>query len=290
MRMIAAFFIALGLVPSAHADLLIDFESLPTGGDGYYNGDVGAGAPLRDNYTVIGSQPGLYGGTDYTQVWNAGGAGFSNEFNSQYENWSGWSWSNVQDTTTPGYSNQYAAITGGGADSAGQTVPGGTYAVGFGSGYINLPTGMVAKSVDITNATYAALSMQDGDGFAKQFGGASGNDPDFFNVILSGFDGLDGTGNLLGEIVVSLADYTFADNSQDYILTDWLNVDLSSLGGAKSIAFSFDSSDTGAYGMNTPAYFAMDNLTVTAVPEPSMLVLLGTFAAAAGAMRCRRKS
>lgn len=290
MRIFAALVITLGWTLSAQAELVIDFESLPVGSGGYYNGDPSAVGAVRDNYTVLGSTANAYGGIDSAQVWTSGGAGFSNQVDLVWGSWSGWSWSNVQDKTTPGFSNQYASVTGGGAGSAGQTVPGGTYAVGFGSGYVNLPTGMLAKSVDITNTTYAAFSMEYGDGYAKEFGGFDGNDPDFFNVILSGFDGLDGTGNLLGEVVVNLADYTYADNTQDYVLTDWLNVDLSSLGSARSIAFSFESSDMGGNGINTPSYFAIDNLAVTPVPEPSMLVLLGTFAAAAGAMRCRRKS
>jgi hypothetical protein len=39
--------------------------------------------------------------------------------------------------------------------------------------------------------TYAALSMRDGDGFAKQFGGASGDDPDYFLLTITGRDALD---------------------------------------------------------------------------------------------------
>jgi len=58
------------------------------------------------------------------------------------------------------------------------------------------------------------------------------------------------------------------------ILNTWQSVDLSSLSAAKTLTFSLTSSDNGAYGMNTPAYFAMDNLTLSAVPEPSTLALL----------------
>jgi MYXO-CTERM domain-containing protein len=56
-------------------------------------------------------------------------------------------------------------------------------------------------------------------------------------------------------------------------------VSLASLGAVQSLRFSLASSDTGEYGINTPAYFAMDNLSVTAVPEPSacLLALAGVF-------------
>jgi hypothetical protein len=76
-----------------------------------------------------------------------------------------------------------------------------------------------------------------------------------------------------------LADYRFGDNSQDYIVSDWTYVDFSVLGVADEIRFDFASSDSGMFGINTPQYFAMDNLT--AVPEPSTLLLgsLGCVAA-----------
>ena len=37
-----------------------------------------------------------------------------------------------------------------------------------------------------TNTTYTALSMLNGDGFAKQFGGASGTDADWYNITIEG--------------------------------------------------------------------------------------------------------
>lgn len=290
MRIIATLFIALFSFQQTQAAIVVDFESLPVGSDGYNNGDIGADAAYRSNYTVLGSGTGPYGDTVYSQVWTSDGVEFSNSFSADYGSWSGWSLSNVVDTTTAGYLNQFASYAGGGSDGSGGAIAGGQYAMAFGSGYINLPGGMSAISMDITNATYAGLSMQEGDFFSKAFGGESGNDPDYFRVILSGFDGLDGTGNEVGSLVVNLADFTFADNSQDYILSDWLNVDLTPLGSARSITFDFESSDSGAYGINTPVYFAMDNLTLSTVPEPSMLVLLGSFAAVGGVIRgCKKR-
>ena len=48
------------------------------------------------------------------------------------------------------------------------------------------------------------------------------------------------------------------------------------------IRFTMSSSDNGMFGMNTPAYFAMDNLVV---PEPSSL----TLGALAGLTLLRRR-
>ena len=114
----------------------------------------------------------------------------------------------------------------------------------------------VVTSIYITNGTYAANSMRDGDNIAKKFGGASGNDADWFMLTIKGFTG----GALTTDSVnFYLADYRFADNTQDYIVKNWQWVDLSSLGAVDSVSFSLSSSDTGAWGMNTPAFFALDN-------------------------------
>ncbi|MBT3193431.1 MAG: DUF4465 domain-containing protein, partial [Verrucomicrobia bacterium] len=48
---------------------------------------------------------------------------------------------------------------------------------------------------------------------------------------------------------------------EDYIVGEWTWVDLTSFGPAvKSLHFSLSSSDNGAWGMNTPAYYAIDDL------------------------------
>ena len=50
------------------------------------------------------------------------------------------------------------------------------------------------------------------------------------------------------------------------LLDTWEWVDLTSLGVVYGLEFELTSSDTGAYGMNTPAYFAMDDLESTPCP------------------------
>ncbi len=59
-----------------------------------------------------------------------------------------------------------------------------------------------------------------------------------------------------------LADYRFDESEKDYIIKTWQWVDLSSLGKVDSLMFGLESSDNGDWGMNTPAYFCMDDLTV----------------------------
>ena len=115
------------------------------------------------------------------------------------------------------------------------------------------------------------FAVLNGDGFSKKFGGPSGNDPDFFKLTITGKDA---TGATTGAVDLFLADYRFSDNSLDYVLSDWTFVDLSSLGAVSSLAFALDSSDTGQFGINTPGYFALDDLSVNAVPEPSTALML----------------
>ena len=112
--------------------------------------------------------------------------------------------------------------------------------------------------------------MRDGDDFAKQFGGAGGDDPDFFSVTFTGWDDINLGGSSIGSVEFFLADYRFADNNLDYIVDQWMEVNLNSLSSARSIEISFDSSDVGMFGTNTPLYVAVDNVTYSAasVPEP----------------------
>ena len=112
----------------------------------------------------------------------------------------------------------------------------------------------------IANTTFAYNSMKSGDAFAKKFGGASGNDADSFVLKISAFH----KGQLLFSKRVVLADFRFADNSKDYILDSWAIVDLSwpqmEVGPRDSFVFDLMSSDNGQFGMNTPGFFAIDEV------------------------------
>jgi len=170
--------------------------------------------------------------------------------------WSGWAISSTTDVTTPGPANQYSAITGRGFDNSS------TYAVGgiFSPTIMELTGSAEGGLVDgfyITNSTYAFWSLVLGDNFAKKFGGETGNDPDFFLLTIEKYlDGEKGP----QKVEFYLADYRFEDNTQDYIISDWTYIDLKPLANADSLVFTLSSSDVGDFGMNTPAYFCMDNL------------------------------
>jgi hypothetical protein len=112
----------------------------------------------------------------------------------------------------------------------------------------------------IANTTFAYNSMKSGDAFAKKFGGSSGNDADSFVLKISAFH----KGQFLFSKRVILADFRFANNAKDYILDSWAIVDLSmpqkEVGPRDSFVFELMSSDNGQFGMNTPGFFAIDEV------------------------------
>ena len=66
------------------------------------------------------------------------------------------------------------------------------------------------------------------------------------------------------------------DSADDFILDTWAFVALDSLGIVAALKFALSSSDVGAFGINTPTYFAIDN--VQPVPVPAALWLFAPVA------------
>ena len=203
-------------------------------------------------------QDSFLNGSDGVEGFDSGNIFLPNNFQDfgSFTAWDGWSISTMTDITTPGFTNDFSSIAGSGFDNSL------TYATTFVQGWstielTNEAAGGEVEGFYINNSTYAFLSMQDGDSFAKKFGGATGDDPDFFLLTIKKY--LDGN---LSEDSINfyLADYRFTDNSQDYIIDEWTYVDLSSFGNLDSLYFTLSSSDNGAFGMNTPAYFCIDNV------------------------------
>jgi hypothetical protein len=244
------------LAHASIADTIITFDGLATSG----------------NNTAYVAPP-----VDGSHDWSDSGVVFSHEVSWGGAAWDGMTYSSVNDTTTAGYLNQYAVYGDGmGMGDAG------SYAV-FYQPYtdrtmITLPTPAAVQGFYANNTTYAALAMLNGEGPARAFTTASN---DWFKLTIEGFDVSD---NSLGTVEFTLADYTGETGT---VVSDWTFVDLSSLaGGVSTLGFTLSSSDNGAWGMNTPGYFAIDNLTVAAIPEPATFML--TVLSAAGAYGLRR--
>jgi len=205
------------------------FEGIELDSTGFWNGDDGAG-----NYTEEGFS-------------------FFNSYEDAWGSWAGFSVSSVQDDSTGTWGNQYAVNTG-------MAYSGNNFAVATTSASVTFELSTI-NGFYITNSTYATQSMLNGDAFAQQFGGESGDDQDWYRLSIIGL--VDSV--VIDTIEFYLADYRFSDNTQDYIINDWTWIELSSLGNITSLQFNWSSSDNGDWGMNTPAYFCMDDLSLNTV-------------------------
>lgn len=263
MRKILLSLAALATAHMASAQLVVDFESLTLPkADTFYV-----------NYSNYGNDVGFSIGDVHFQCV------YDTSWGS--EMWSkGFAYSNMTDSVTAGYTNMYSAITAKGyANSDNYLV----YWDGYSDKAKITFVDDTAKLTGfyVTNATYAYTSMRDGDFVARKFGDTTGTGsglpqgsyPDWFKLTIKGY----ANGAMLSDSVdFYLADFRFNDNDSDYIVRDWQWVDLTSLGNTiDSIEFSLSSSDTGTYGMNTPGYFCMDNVTrvstVTHVKEAEVV-------------------
>ena len=195
----------------------------------------------------------FWNGSDSSGSFKSGNTTFYNSYNTDWQSWSGFAYSNMTDITTAGYENQYSAITGKGYEGSAN------YAVCYPSPSAELGFGTAAQTTGfyVTNSTYAYLSMKNGDAFAKKFGGESGNDPDYFKLMI---EALDAEGKPVDTLNFYLADFRSTDNTKDFILNKWTWVDLSELKKANKLRFSLSSSDNSYGFMNTPGYFCMDDL------------------------------
>lgn len=250
--------VLLGLVVGGGSVLanpvVIDFEDVTLPGGGFTYGGPGS----ADDYVP------------QTVLLSSGSATFRTTITrySPDEYWSGFAFSNQADTTTNTWTNQYSSFAAGGFGGSGN------FAVAYLQPYdpnplFNLPAGMRPMALKLVNTSYAALTMRDGD--AYNFSNGPYGAGDYLSVTFTGHSLADGVGSTTGAATFFLADFRDGKSS---IIDQWTDFDLAALGNASSVSIAFDSSDVGEFGINTPTYVAIDNLTVTAVPEPSGAVLL----------------
>lgn len=107
-----------------------------------------------------------------------------------------------------------------------------------------------AVGVYVNLNSYTYYTIQNGDSFARAF-----TNGDRFTLTIHGV-APDGSEK---EVEVEFASY---DNGNLTLNRGWRYVDLSSLGLVNELYFTMKSTDTGAYGDNTPAYFCLDKLMV----------------------------
>lgn len=219
--------------------------------------------------------------------WTAGGILFpTNTFGP------GFSYSNVNDPNTAGFTNQFAAFPGTDVSGTGNYVTfNGSSAVGSQTTF-DTPGLSQIDSVAVTNTTYTYRYIVDAlaPGFSPP--PEPYDNDDFFTLRFTGYDDIGGTGNVTGIVDFTLADYRFTDDANDFAIADWQTVDLTGLGLVRSVGLGFESERASTFGSttfyDTPTYAALDNLTITAVPEPTSMVAVAMIGLARIRRRIRR--
>ena len=171
--------------------------------------------------------------------------------NTYYESWGSWYWagfafSTVSNTTDGTWQNQYAAAQA-------RT---NAYAVGYDDGWhaapeilFDLPA--APQALLLNNTTYAALTIRDGSAFSEPF-----SEGDYFFLTLTAYD-LEG--NIVAATNHYLADFR---GTNRLIQTNWTELDLSWMPPeVVALAGALTTSDVGAFGPNTPMYFALADFT-----------------------------
>lgn len=103
------------------------------------------------------------------------------------------------------------------------------------------------KSIDYAPTTYLLGTEKNGNDYARALTGAD----DYMKVIVTGY---------VGETATATTDLYLTRKGA--IQEGWATASLESLGYVTKLVFTFEGSDTGDYGVNTPAYFAFDNVKV----------------------------
>jgi hypothetical protein len=167
---------------------------------------------------------------------------------------SGWAISRKYDsvTTASNYSTQLYCVKPfkGSAQSN-------TFAIGQNNTYLKSASDQndYVVGLKITNTTFAYNSMRFGDMYGKKFGGSTGKDSDYLFVRIQFFS----PALPSDSIDIYLADFRSADSTKDYILDTWQSVNLPYV---DSVTFTMYSSDNSAWGMNTPGFFAVDDVRI----------------------------
>ena len=112
----------------------------------------------------------------------------------------------------------------------------------------------VIESVYVNNTCYVLNSLINGDAYTSPMA-----DNGYLNVTALGF---------CGKELISSTSFYLARTRHNFVNT-WTKWDLSVLGEVTRVVFLMGSSADlqGDYGLNTPAYFALDNFAVRVYPE-----------------------
>jgi hypothetical protein len=198
--------------------------------------------PLYVTFEDVSLTDSIWNGSNGSGKFVTTGFEFQNSYNTAWSSWSGFACSAKKDTKTTGYQNQYSVITASGAANSAK------FALAFDSAAIVCTTPVEIESMMLTNSTYAYLEIKNGSDYSKKFAA-----DDWFKVTITGYK---------NKVKTSAVDYYLADfrSGKSFLSNTWAKVDLTALGTVDLVTFTFDSSDKGQWGVNTPQYVCIDNV------------------------------
>ena len=192
-----------------------------------------------DSSTASMITDGFYSGSYY----------FNNGAMPSYNYWYGYSLSNETSTAYASLADQWHSAVGEGHNGSSN------YCVAFPEGQFveitNSVDGDNLRGVYVSNSAYSFNGMANGDGFARAF-----KQDDWFKLTAVGFDA---NNTETARVDFYLADYRSTNSLDHYILDTWQWMDLRPLGKVAKVRFLLDGTDKGNYGLNTAAYFVMDD-------------------------------
>ena len=192
---------------------------------------------------------------------------FSHSYVADWNSWNGFVASRSSDTADHSDGNwldhQYSAITGGGLSGTGTpyliaywnsselldeatTVTPSCYVAYGNQGALFQPL-----SAFVTNSSYAFYAMATGTAWSKKFEAG-----DYLKLLAYG---ITADGTITGPAECFLANY---EDEYSLPVSNWTYFNMESLGVVKMLFFRMESSDSGKWGMNTPAYFAIDRMAI----------------------------
>lgn len=115
----------------------------------------------------------------------------------------------------------------------------------------NIPEDYTLDHFYVTNQTIAYNYMTSG---------YNSNNEYYMDLVIRAYNEED----FIDSVVVSLGDFR---DGNDFVMEDWTLVDVSHLEGITSLTFDLESNDAGEWGINTPMYFGLDEITFVEVEE-----------------------
>lgn len=195
--------------------------------------------------------------------FQSGDASFQHRYTSYWSG--GFAYTAVTDSSNGSYTNLYGVRAYKGyANSS-------VYVVGQHNGVIRLTAAQsTVNGLYVTNTTYAYKTILQGNQFSRKFGDTTGTGsgttipqgayPDYFKLVVRGYK----NGSLKTDSATfMLADYTYTNSAQDNVVNTWQYLSTANIGEVDSLVFRLRSTDVGAFGMNTPAFFAIDNVVLS---------------------------